>query len=145
MNDTKRETMKVLRDGKQYEVYSVPVNLAELSAPPQWHFQKTDGGGFLLVHLCTPVPEKKETDLERARGLLKEWEDVKSTHAGRNYLRAEGLANAYESEISRLTAGEWTEELVEEYAQYREEAGRCDLPYKPDVWLARRKEKEGER
>jgi len=136
-----KQTMKVMYLGEQYEVYSIPVRKISNTV---WYFYRVDGGGAIRVNDAIPIPEKPENALEWAR-ILRD-----SVTNNMSLDKFDEMCDAYESAISRLTAGAWTEEdtknLVNEfvrYAWFTTPRGResCELIIRD--FFARRKEKEG--
>jgi len=93
-------------DGPVYDRYSV-----------DWFFKNVNGLEHYNCKYCTPVPEKRENDLERARRLRSElkmiWKPVEGNPDGDFFYRVQAVVPilyAYESAISRLTAGAWDDE-----------------------------------
>jgi hypothetical protein len=144
-------TMNVIRGGKEYEVYQIPIWDIDQRA---WFFKGTEEGVHLLAKLCTPVPA--ETAHEKARRLWEEWGQESPTppddeRARECFHRANKYINALLAEIDRLKSDAWTEEDLwwisfETIAIYAEKGGWRDGAHNKlrDIISARRAAKAKE-
>jgi hypothetical protein len=81
-------TMNVIRGGKEYEVYQIPIWDIDQR---DWFFKGTEEGVHLLAKLCTPVPAETPPEKAADNEVTKEAMRIQKLHSH----------NFYESDLDR--------------------------------------------